>query len=186
MNQNDDVIERQKQKVIPPDEIAEALDFFTDAEWAKLKSSANYFAQKCALSADDLVNESILKALSGERVCPGKMSILSFLIGAMKSIANNERNKKMYTTHSNVEIEDVGYELIEKVSQEISMKAQFKKVEDIFADDEQCSLLLMALSDELTKEEMMAVMDVDETTYATIRTRFKRKLTKNFPKGLEL
>src|SRR4051812_43419420 len=70
-----------------PEEICEAIAAFTDADFARVRAMACYYAKRSGMAADDLQQETFERAL-GSRSCRVGTNMLAFLSGVMKSIAS--------------------------------------------------------------------------------------------------
>ncbi len=176
-----------KEASLSSGELGDALQSFSDADWLRLRKAANFLSSRLSLSADDLINEAVIKALSGDRKCPRDVEPIVFLLNAMRSITHNESVKAANLNVSDGEdIDSIGNGSESSANNALDAKCLLQKIEALFADDDECTLLLMALADDLTKQEIMGVMEVSTTAYETIRKRFRRTIDKHFPKGLQL
>ena len=169
------------------EELEDALQSFSDADWLRVRKTANYLSNRSNLSADDLINEAVIKALSGDRKCPQDVDPIVFLSKAMRSIASNERVKAENLNVSDAEdIDNIGYGSELSVNKKLDEKRCLQKITALFVDDDECSFLLKALEEGHTKKDIIDMMEIDNTTYETIRKRFRRTRDKHFPKGSQL
>ncbi len=181
--------------VFNPDEICAAIDGLATVDLARLRRAARLLALGLACEADDLIGEAVAATLAGARTCPRRMSLVPFLIGAMRSIASAARAaaSRVETTVSLEATGTDGRPLVvpvdPKPTAEICLLAAEDKaeriaaLENLFADDEQALLMLWADLELTPKEEIMTMNDLDETAYATIRRRMRRAINARYPAG---
>ena len=75
------------------EEVAAAICALTDAQKARLRKVAQSYAWLYPLGADDLLSETIARAITGSRQCPKDVDVVKFLAEAMRSIADAESKK---------------------------------------------------------------------------------------------
>lgn len=180
--------------VLDLEEIRSALDGLTQIDLVRLRRAGSKFALALDCTVDDLISEAVCSAYSGGRECRRDLSILVFLIGAMRSIAWNAKvssrkagreisldatgtDGPLVVLKSNVPDAETLILRAEDVALRIAA------LEDLFAADEPALLVIMADLDELSKEEIMAMNEMSETTYNSTRTRIRRKMERRFPNG---
>lgn len=73
-------------------EIAQAISSLTAADWLRLRKVSHLYARR-DMSAKDVLQEAIARALEGSRVWPKGVDFVRFLVGVMSSIANVEYEK---------------------------------------------------------------------------------------------
>ena len=86
----------QKAK-LSPEEFREAISQLTAEDHARLVKVSRIHALGCPAEPEDLLQDALVKFLSGERRCPDGVSIVVALGNAMKSLAHNERKKARRT-----------------------------------------------------------------------------------------
>lgn len=121
------------------------------------------------------------------------MGIVPFLIGVMRSRASARRQKVEPELVSAEATDAEGRFLHEPVETRLDVEEQALSREDaaarrdaleaLFVDDEEATLFLWAYLDDLPKEEIMTMIGVDVTAYATIRRRVRRRIDAAFPNG---
>lgn len=181
--------------VLDLEEIRSALDGLTQIDLVRLRRAGSKFALALDCTVDDLISEAVCSAYSGGRECRRDLPILVFLIGAMRSIAWNAKvssrkagreisldatgtdGRPLVVLKSNVPDAETLILRAEDVALRIAA------LEDLFAADEPALLVIMADLDELSKEEIMAMNEMSETTYNSTRTRIRRKMERRFPNG---
>ena len=180
------------------EEVRAAIEAFDDAMLVRLKRVAGYYAQGRGVSPDDLLQEAVLKALDGERICPRKVPVASFLCGAMKSLASaaykklkaapeqepvtaeaegGARNERLATT-------DPGPE--EQLLSKDEANKMVNALDALFADDQEAQLVIAGLCQDMTREEIQAECQLSDTAYETIRRRIRRAIDRQYPKGWKL
>ena len=78
---------------LSPEEVGEAIARLTAEDHARLVKVSRIHALGCSAEPEDLLQDVLVKFLSGERSCPNGVSIVVALGKAMKSLAHNERKK---------------------------------------------------------------------------------------------
>jgi DNA-directed RNA polymerase specialized sigma24 family protein len=181
--------------VLDLEEIRSALDGLTQSDLVRLRRAGSKFALKLDYTVDDLISEAVFSAYSGARQCRRDLPILVFLAGAMRSIAWNAKvsSRKAGSEISLDATGTDGHPLVvlkcaapdaeTLVLRADDMARRITALEDLFADDEPALLVIMADLDELSKEEIMAMNEMSETTYNSTRTRIRRKMERRFPNG---
>ncbi|WP_139114811.1 hypothetical protein [Rhizorhabdus dicambivorans] len=177
------------------EEIRSALDGLTQSDLVRLRRAGSKFALALDCTADDLIGEAVCSAYSGARECRRDLPILVFLVGAMRSIAWNAKVSSR-KAGSEISLDATGTDghplVVLKCdapdAETLVLRAddtarRIAALEDLFADDEPALLVIMADLDELSKEEIMVMNEMSETTYNSTRTRIRRKMERRFPNG---
>lgn len=177
-----------------PDELRAAIDGLAPIDLARLRRAGRLLAFGLACEADDLIGEAVAAALSGARSCPRRMELVPFLIGAMRSIASAARGSRGRVAQVPLDATGTdGRPLVVPVDPEPTVEARMlaaedrarriAALEDLFADDDQALLMLWADLDFTPKEDIMAMNELDDTAYATIRRRMRRAINARYPAG---
>jgi len=142
----------------------------------RLKRIANTYTGNHELDAEDLLQESICRVLSGDRkTCPRDLPIVTFVAGIIKSIAHGEREKfKRIAQFSETDqFADKGSE--SSPDKAILEKQVFDEFESLFEDDEKVLLLILYLQEETIPSEIQKKEGWTNTKYNSIRRRMRRK-----------
>jgi len=158
------------------EELETAILGLSDADVVRLKKCAHKYIGGHDMDVEDLVNEAILRTLSGKRkTCPRNLPIVQFLAGAMRSIASGEREK---TTNSE-ELLDIDLSQLHGDSdcpEENAIQNQrYKELEVIFDEDEEILMLLLYLQNGNSPSEIREEEGWSQTQFNTIRRRTRRK-----------
>lgn len=174
-------------------EARQAIERLTSADLLRLGKAGRQYAFAAGCDADDLLNEAVCQTIKGVRNCPREMAMVPFLIGVMRSRASGRQQKVEPELVSADATDAEGRMLHEPVEtkpnvEELALtredaSARRNALEALFADDEEATLFLWAYLDDLSKEEIMAVIGVDLTAYATIRRRVRRRIGAAYPNG---
>lgn len=176
-------------------EARQAIEGLTSADLLRLERAGRVYALTAGCDASDLLSEAICQTIEGKRNCPREMAIMPFLVGVMRSRAWASKQKASLLPElvSMDATSDSGQAYYEPATPELNAEqtalakedaaARRDALEVLFADDEQATLFLWADLEELSKEEIMVMNDLDITAYATIRRRMRRKLNAAFPNG---
>jgi RNA polymerase sigma-70 factor (ECF subfamily) len=183
------------QDVLDLAEMRRQIDDLSVVDLFRLRKFGKLLALGLDVEADDLIGEAVVSALNGNRKCPRSLRTVSFLMGAMRSIASairvtsrrTERAVSLEATgtdgRSVVEIACPDPTAEERALRQEDVNLRAEALEDLFADDEEALLVLWADFEETPKEETIAMNKLDEKAYATIRRRMRRKIDRKFPNG---
>lgn len=176
-------------------EIRPKIDGLRAVDLVRMRKFGVLLALGLDVEADDLISEAVISAWSGNRKCPRSMSVVSFLIGAMRSIASANRVSSKRTA-SPVSLEATGTDglpILEIVCPEPSaeeralrdedIELRVAAIQDLFAEDDEALLVFWADLEGTAKEETMTMNKLDEKAYATIRRRMRRAIDRRFPNG---
>jgi DNA-directed RNA polymerase specialized sigma24 family protein len=174
-------------------EVRQAIERLTSADLLRLRKAGRQYAFVAGCDADDLLNEAVCQTIEGVRNCPCEMAMVPFLIGVMRSRASGRQQKVEPELVSADATDAEGRMLHEPVEtkpnvEELALtredaSARRNALEALFADDEEATLFLWAYLDDLSKEEIMAMIGVDLMAYATIRRRVRRRIGAAYPNG---
>jgi DNA-directed RNA polymerase specialized sigma24 family protein len=200
----------KSEKVATVDEISEAIEKLLPEEWAKLyaygKNRAHMMAlYGGALDEKDLVQNAIIALLEERRTWnPKKVTFIGVLMGAMKSIASNYKQKSLKSGYSvpesqlaPVDEDDESESLVElhpdsRLNPEQQILASEEEeeavrfVEDLYAflgEDLEALLVMDCWKEGLSGTEIIQTLEIDRKAYETIVRRIRRKSTAQWPKG---
>ncbi|NBW10547.1 MAG: hypothetical protein EBR82_21230 [Caulobacteraceae bacterium] len=177
--------------VMRPD-IRSAIDALTEADHARLALYAGAFAVGSRLDAHDIYNSSIMAALDGTRVWPPDLDLVPFLKMSMRSIASNEKKKGARSqlfpvggdeeglgdlTETSASISDEGAGAIEcGLVDALDSKRLLEEVFALFEDDLDAQMVIMARLEDKDAPEIKLELDMNDTRYASINRKIKRRL----------
>lgn len=181
------------------DEIAAAIRSLTSADLARLKMVARKYAFGRPIEPDDLLQEAYLRALDS-RACPAHVDVVKFLAEAMRSIAHGEA-EKVERKRTFVPIAATGdgkdeacsvpdeadnpEELIITHQRTERCVAIHASIVALFDDDPIAKLVLEGAMEELPVDEVRELTGLDKTAYDSKRKLIRRRIDKQYPKGLE-
>jgi len=167
-----------------PSDINSAIKDLSEADICRLNSIAKQYSYHCSMNVDDILNESIFRALSEKRKCPINVSLIAFISQTMRSIAFNERRKnEKYNP-----IDDSTAPLQDKsVSPEAktAVHQELNAILELFTNDNDITFYLMGLYDGLTPDEICELGEWDRKKYSSVQRRLRRSLNKHYPNGRE-
>jgi DNA-directed RNA polymerase specialized sigma24 family protein len=180
------------------DEIAAAIRLLAPADLARLKMVARKYAFGRPIEPDDLLQEAYLRALDS-RTCPAHVDVVKFLAEAMRSIAHGEAEKIEYkrtfvpiaTGEQEDEARSVSDETGDPETQIIIAQwaekcvAIHASILALFDDDMTAKLVLEGAMEDLTAEAVRELTGLDKTAYDSKRKLIRRRIDKQYPKGLE-
>jgi DNA-directed RNA polymerase specialized sigma24 family protein len=184
------------------DEIADAIRAFTDAQWVRLRTVAEKYARKyarlCPLEADELLQEAFCRALAEDRRCPAHVGPVRFLAEVIRSIADGEINKVENqiavvpvmqpgaVPESAVDPRDSRMSAEQSLTADEDAEAFRQTMLGLFPDDQQARDLLDGIMEGYEGEELRALTDLDEISFASKRRLIRRRIDKHYPKGWKL
>lgn len=168
--------EKMDSTYLSSEELEVAVSMLNAADILRLKKIANQYTGNHELDANDLVQEAVLRTLSGGRkTCPKNLPIVNFLAGVMKSIAHGEREKNDRTRDTcDIALCQV-HDPNSNPENDVLERQLFKKLEVIFEDDEEILLLILYLQEGSTSSEIQENEGWSRTQFNTIRRRMRRK-----------
>jgi DNA-directed RNA polymerase specialized sigma24 family protein len=204
----------KSEKVATVDEISEAIEKLLPEEWAKLYGYAKNRARMMALyggalDANDLVQSAITALLEERRTWnPKKVNFTGVLMGAMKSIASNHKEKSLASGYSVPESpiasgdEDDESETSVQLHPDSRLNPEQQMVAaenenditglvgelyDFFDDDAEARLVMDGWREDLSGTEIIQILEIDRLEidrkgYETIAKRIRRKSTARWPK----
>jgi RNA polymerase sigma-70 factor (ECF subfamily) len=187
-------MEAHAEEHLSIDEVREAIESLSDPDLARLQAvSFRYGGGSGVSSADDLLQESVLRALDGRRRCPRGVGVVRFLAEAMRSIASSERKTAgrrpeeplVHVTEDGrpLPVPDASKAVDVELGGRQEAEQILQSVMGLFADDDVATTIVEGDIDGLTPGEIRDLLDLDETSYNTKRRLIRRRIQKAFPKG---
>lgn len=174
-------------------EIAEIFRALPDAAWLRLKKIAQIRSAAGALSADDLLQEALTRALEGSRKCPRNVGVFRFLDGVMQSISSDDvkaRMRRPEQTFSSMgddeaafDAPDGGPSAEQKIVDEQAVSAIKKAMIDLFADDPVAQTIVEGDMEDMKGEELRALTELDPKAFASKRRFIRRQIERAYPRG---
>jgi len=174
--QNINKAEKMDSTYLSKEELEAGILRLNDADIFRLRKIANKYTGNHEMEADDLVQEAVLRTLSGGRkTCPRNLPIVNFLVGVIRSIAHSERVKKDRAG----ELCDIDLRQLHSpdsnLENDVLEKQLFKELEVIFEEDEEILLLILYLQEGNSPSEIQESEGWSKTQFNTIRRRMRRK-----------
>lgn len=182
------------------DEMRLAVAALSDVDLLKLERAAVWLTSRRSISPDDLLQEAICRSLEGARRCPRGVRLVAFVINAMRSILSSHQKAsagdpiELATPVSALSEGDDEIDPLANIRDSAPTPEQQLLAEDeanqmkaalhrLFDDDPVAELVLLDIFAGLTAEEARADLQLDETEYATIRRRIRRRINQRYPEG---
>lgn len=190
-----ELLKKQENEYLTDLEIKNLIKDLSNADIIRLSQIAERNIWGCQMEADDLLQEVIVSILSGDRKFPRNVKPIAFFAQTMKSISSNKRDKlkrqKISTIMTEINDEEAN-NIINNIPEnsvsydaEIAATQQIEEIYELFKDDEDVTILLMARYDELSAVEICETTGWNRTQYETVNKRLRRGLNKRFPNGRE-
>lgn len=144
----------------------------------------------CGLKPEDLLQEALVRLLSGERRWPIGIDVVQVVSGAMQSIASAAYRKSrqipvLQLVPSHGDGEEIEYDGIETVTPEqvLADKQDLEAVKALFNADEVAAAVLDGVAAGFEGAELCELASIDSAQLATVRKRISRRLQSEFPRG---
>lgn len=175
---------------LTPEEVKEALDRLSGAQW----KAASSLARLCALglsdlTPDDLLTEAVVKLLSGERVWQRGVEALVALKMIMRSIASNARKKAINGPIDQYATVDLGAGEVEEdappgvpaieprtPAKIVEARSELQYIESLVAGDGDVEQVATAWALGLRGQEAAEELGFDAKRYDAARKRLLAKL----------
>lgn len=183
-----------EDRAATPAEIEAAINQLSDADWYRLRNSAErleFLLQEKAMGRD-LLGEAFERLWSGSRKWDKtKAGLVTFLFGAMRSICNAWFRAKVTPTEqpslaSALTVEDEeghtsnpvdGHAAPEPSTEQLLIcRETLERIDEVLADDEEARMILEGFRDGRDPAGIRELWDLSQTQYDTIITRMRRKI----------
>jgi hypothetical protein len=175
-------------------EIADGIRSLSLADQYRLKRAAEYLSCGAARPPADLRHEALRRAIAGSRKCPRNVRIITFLIGAMRSIAHADQKAFARGPQVSLEGDDANcYTILDAADPRINPEQQIVQLEEIseiknrvialFEDDIVAQTLVEGQLDGMEGKELRELVGLNENEFATKRRFVRRRIDKAFPNG---
>ncbi len=188
-----------EDRAATPDEIQAAIDALSKTDWYRLREFADYHAFPLGESAgdhpgEDLLNEAFSRLLAQSRKWDkSKVGFMSFLYGAMKSIANSWLRKKDSPTEapalaSSLVVESEQGEPSDpaeefqsaaiSVAEMLVYKETLDRIATLFAGDQEVQMFLEAAREGYDPPGIRQLWGWSQNQYNAIVVRMRRHIEK--------
>jgi len=190
--------------VATAEEIEQAIAKLTRADFAKLNEFARNRAQVLSLfgvsyAGEDLLQEAVISLLEQRRHWnPKKVDFMGVLMGAIRSIASNLKERAKTTgfeipASQFVEQDVDGAELPTPVhlvqearlnpEQSALVSGLLDELQEVFAEDPEALVIMDGWSDRMSGTEIIDALGIDRNAYETIVRRIRRQVDARWPRG---
>jgi DNA-directed RNA polymerase specialized sigma24 family protein len=171
------------------DEVSDAISGLTAIDKQRLRKAARLLCRFNGLSDHEgLLQETLVRAFEGIRRCRRGLPLLTFLIGAMKSIASSASKSASRSPIDpfspppdeleNAPHREDGADIMSVPSSEqiVLGRMELAECESWFADDSEVLDLMLAMAIGLEGKELEEELHWTATLHNTVRTRMRRKI----------
>lgn len=175
------------------EEVTALIEALSDELQVRLRMISKV-RSKGVWEADDLLQEAIVRTVSGERKCPRDLPIEVFLSGVMRSLVSSsakETSRKPETVSLDVEGSSDLHESLAVAEQDTPEKHMINanqarvlqnRILDALSDDETNQILALGMMDEQKGAELQKLAGINENELATRRRQIRRRLNAEFGK----
>lgn len=192
----------RSEKVATAEEVSEALEKLHPADWARLYAFAKNRVRVVglygsAVDAGDLMHDAVTALLEGRRTWdPKRVDFVGVLMGAMRSIASNCRERSLKSgrcvPESQVAFDSDGdgsgglvglcpdprpdpeRQLVLAEEQEATMRL-VRELYDSFDGDAQAQLVMDGWREGLSAAAIREALEISTSAYETVARRIRRK-----------
>ena len=169
-------------------EVARALRRLSSADMVRLSELSRVWSRRVDPSlGDDLLNEAIQRALDGRRRWPTSLDLLTFMSGAMRSIASEWRTKAL--RERAVAPEDIDLIAAPHIPDQeaaTALSGVAQRMQQILRDHPVALAIFTHRATGATERQICATLNLDERAYDTDYRRVQRELLRLFPEGCPL
>ena len=179
----------------PIEAISPLLEGLSKADWERLNRAAAYRCNIVSINPDELLQEALIRTLSGERRCPKDINILTFLRQTMRSIASSDA-KSFSKNPGSVQLSDfeehtylqsATQEKATSIEDKLCSEDEAKEIKEnilaLFEHDETATMILMGRIEEMNASEIQKMLKIDQTQYQSKTKYIRRTINKHFPNG---
>nr|WP_276978022.1 hypothetical protein [Ferrimicrobium acidiphilum] len=172
-------------------EVAAALAALSGADLVRLKRIAQLrSAGLSTVTWEDLINEAIVRSLTGTRRWPPSIPFIAFLAQTIRSIASEEWRR---LDHEQTRVEaDLGFGedddqsmadlAVDHIGPERNAIARktLNDIELLFHDDDAAKAILHGFAQGATPKQVQSSASLTPTQYASAQRRIRRRLARHF------
>jgi RNA polymerase sigma-70 factor (ECF subfamily) len=151
-------------------EIMAELTSLTDGQKTALVKKARLYARATAYSYEDLIQETYIRVLAGDRNWRRGLTPVPFLTGVMRSVAWDWKRKDDPLSEDK-EIGDEGAE-----ARGVMARLDIQAVISLFDDDPIAKRMVVEMMDGAKGEELQVASGLNQTEYETKRKKIRRRL----------
>lgn len=173
-------------------EVAATLAALGDPDLLRLRRIAQLRAMGLtAVDWRDVLNEAVVRVLTGSRKWPKTVPFVAFMAQTMRSIANEhwrqvhesgvtvEADLDIDTDHPTAGLEQMAVNAIHP-EREVIARRTLADIEELFRGDSQVLAILEGLGEGLSPVETQEEAGISATQYASAQRRIRRELARAF------
>ena len=173
------------------EEVRKALEALTEAQYKRIRLVARWLAAGTTMEADELISKGVVSALSS-RTCPRHVPVMTFLIGAIRSLASAEYKAMERAVVVPFPKRDAdGIEIVSELADDEGLSPEaicllseqrkanslmVRAVNDALKDDYDAQLLLAGWSEGLRGEELRELVGKDQAGVDYLAKRVRRTI----------
>lgn len=182
------------EECLTVDELRASIGSFSQADMLRLYKAARVYCGGSGFEAADLRQEAFVRAFAGTRQCPRNLPVLVFLVGVMRSIVSAGRASVALDPEirslaaTGTDGRAIDPPSIQRTAEDLRLArddsaARLATLEEMFADDEEAQMVILADIDGLDAEAIRDMLGWDKNQLATVRRRIRRRIEARFPHG---
>lgn len=176
-------------------ELRSALEALRPIDLVRLRKKANALAPGTGMEPDDLLQESLGRALeeNGGRNCPRDVNPVTFLGNVIRSIASHSRQEwarempigatKDDEDDPIVDAPDPAPSPEDAVIGRLDHGQTVARIEAMFEGDPKAQAIIIGNMEGWSPDEIRQMEPMSDKEYAAARKRVRRALLREFPKG---
>lgn len=167
---------------------------FTQADHLRLRKAARILCGGSGYEWNELLNEAVVRALSGTRRCPRSTQPVVFLANAMKSIVSAGRESlALQPETTSLAATGTDGKVLDPPSRQRTVEetltarddcaARLAALDDLFKDDEEAQMVILGDIEGLDAEAIRDMQGWTLQELATVRRRIRRRIEARYPTG---
>jgi RNA polymerase sigma-70 factor (ECF subfamily) len=163
----------------PQRDVGAALAALSQEDLLRLRAIARLRARSLppgAMSWSDLLQEAVLRALTGTRPCPPAVPLLAFLAGVMRSLCDEQWRRHRRQEHLPILHGGGGADDPERACAAAEALAAIQR---LFASDEAALKVITGMISGMGAEEIRCHCDMTAVEYDTTRRRIRRTILRH-------
>lgn len=179
---------------LDPEEIVEGLDALSAEQKLKLDNIEHVLLRGTGLSPKQLLHEAMCGAITGDRRCPRRVSVMAFVVMTMKSMANHQRSKLAREVSDGGAALDSGktpaFSAAAPSPEDILIEREpnetVRLMQSCFEGDEPAQMLILGWSAGYRGKELREFVGVDQACLDYAGKRVRRTIMRRYPNGWKM
>jgi len=180
-----------------PENIDNAISYLSDADCLRLRKAAEQLSRPTRYTPEELFNQALHNALSGDRQYKPEVGLITFIFMTMRSLVSSDcKSQSRHPAEISLDAQthENSKALLEKlqapypspeniVETEENYALMRQTILDLFDDNLVTQTVVEGIMEEMPPKEIQELTGLDSKGYASTRRLIRRRIDKAFPKG---